>query len=210
MGKASRFWLLVKFFRTPPSKITPEVRELESWCAQVAKNTAKCADLGRYHYQQICCLVATICQDAEEGQFSDCENLARLNLTRPSDITTLMKSSLFDTVPSLPRDNMNFLANRCQINSAEITQLLKHSAQCLRKGKMVAENIKAIGTTARYLALYICIEAAYLSDKQASFNNLAKTITETIDQLDEQFKSMIDTIVEGELLLQQLTHEARI
>jgi len=193
-----------------PSKITPEVRELESWCAQVAKNTARCADLGRHHYQQICCLVATICQYAEESQFADCDNLARLNLTQPADITTLMKSSLFDTVPSLTRDNMNFLADRCQINSAEITQLLKHSAQCLGKGKMAAENIKAIGTTARYLALYICIEAAYLSDKQASFNNLAKTITETIDHLDEQFKSMTDILLEGELLLQQLTHEARV
>ena len=75
---------------------------------------------------------------------------------------------------------------------------------------MAAENIKGIGTTARYLALYICIEAAYLSDKQASFNNLAKTITETIDQLDEQFKSMTDVLLEGELLLQQLTHEARV
>ncbi len=75
---------------------------------------------------------------------------------------------------------------------------------------MAAENIKAIGITARYLALYICIEAAYLSDKQSNFNNLAKTITETIDRLDEQFKSMTDILVEGEFLLQQLTHEARV
>ena len=193
-----------------PSKITPEVRELESWCAQVAKNTAKCADFGRHHYQQICCLVATICRYSEEGQFANCEDLSRLNLTQPSDINTLMKSTLFDGAPRLTRDNMNFLANRCEVNSAEITQLLKHSAQCLGKGKMAAENIKGIGTTARYLALYICIEAAYLSDKQASFNNLAKTITETIDQLDEQFKSMTDVLLEGELLLQQLTHEARV
>ena len=193
-----------------PSKITPEVRELESWCAQVAKNTAKCSDLGRHHYQQTCCLVAGICRYAEESQLANCEDLTRLNLTRSADITTLMKNSLFDTVPSLPRGNMNFLANRCRSNSAEITQLLKHSAQCLGKGKVSAENIKAIGTTARYLALYICIEAAYLSDKQASFNNLAKTITETIDQLDEQFKSMTDILLEGELVLQQLTHEAHV
>lgn len=193
-----------------PSKISPEVRELENWCHHVSKNTAKCAAMGRHHYQEISSLVATLCRHLHENELAHLiEEISGLNLTRPSDITRFLKSSLCHTMSPPIRDNMWFLANRCQDNSTNITSLLKQSIQCLEKGRLAAENIKAIGTTARYLALYISIEAASLSNTQTNFNNLAQTITETIDHLDEQFARMSGTLLEGCQRLKQLIHEER-
>lgn len=190
-----------------PKRISPEVRELETWCNHIAKNTAKCSNLVRRFYQHLSCLLVMINRSSQEEDFSTLERLAALNLTRASGIASLVMEVERGKMLPLCQANMKFLAAQCQTNMAETTRLLKASDDHLKKAHLSAENIKALGITARYLALYISVEAASLRQTQSSFQNLASTINETIDRLEQQFKIMNQTIAEGCDLLKRLSHE---
>lgn len=187
-----------------PEKISPEVRELESWCIQVAKNTARCSDLVRRYYQHTLCLVTSVFANVTEENAEVLEELARVNLTKTSGISNFTKHPFFDALEPLSQMNLRRIGSQCELNLDETLGLLKHSMQCLEKAKQASENIKTVGTTARYLCLYISVEASYLSQNQKSFENLATTIHETINRLDTQFEELKDTIVEGDLVLKRL------
>lgn len=190
-----------------PRRISPEVRELETWCNQVAKNTAKCSDLVRRFHQHLSCLLVMLYRESRSEDFSTIERLAALNLTRASGIASLVKGLQWEKMPPLCQANMKFLAAQCQTNIAETTRLLKASDHHLKRAHLSAENIKALGITARYLALYISVEAAALREAQSSFQNLASTINGIIDRLEQQFKVMNQTIAEGCDLLRRLSQE---
>lgn len=205
-GQGKPLLALGEFLTDLPKRISPEVRELETWCNHVAKNTAKCSDLVRRFHQHLSCFLVMLYQSCEED-FSSIERFAALNLTRVSGIASLVKGLEWDKMPPLCQTNMKFLAAQCQTNIAETTRLLKASERHLQRAHLPAENIKALGITARYLALYISVEAAALRESQSSFHNLAVTINETIDRLEQQFRIMHQTIAEGSDLLKRLSQE---
>ncbi len=187
-----------------PEKIGPEVRELEGWCTQVAKNTAKCSDLVRRYYQQIMCLVSTVLKQVTSDDIPFLREMADMNLSRASDVAKFMKHPFFERLPPIIYDNLQRLSHQCQVNHGETIQLLRESIQCLGKAKLASENIKGVGTTAQYLSLYIKVEAAYLSEKQDNFNNLAYTLNETIERLESNFNNMKDAIAQGSNALEVL------
>lgn len=180
-----------------PEKIVPEVLELERWCTQVAKNTAKCSDLVRRYYQHIMCVVAATIQQINPDDSSFLKDMATMHLSHPSDVAKFITHPFFEQLPSIMHNNLLRLSQQCQVNYGESLQLLNESIYCLEKAKLASENIKAVGTTAHYLSLYIKIEAAYLSEKQDNFNNLAYTLNETIARLEDNFKNMKEAISQG-------------
>ena len=188
-----------------PEKIGPEVRELEGWCTKVAKNTAKCSDLVRRYYQQIMCLVTTVLKQIPDGETSFLREMADMNLSRSSDVAKFMKHSILEQMPPIIHGNLQRISHQCQVNHSETVQLLRESIQCLAKAKLASENIKGVGTTAQYLSLYIKVEAAYLSEKQDNFNNLAYTLNETIERLESNFLNMKDAIAQGSDALELLS-----
>ncbi len=188
-----------------PEKIVPEVRELERWCTQVAKNTAKSSDLVRRYYQHIMCVVTTILQQISQGDKSFIKDVATMKLSRPDDVAKFIKHPSFGQLPPIIQHNIQILSQQCQANHGEVIQLLNESIRCLDRAALASENIKNVGTTSQYLSLYLKVEAAYLSERQDDFNNLASTLNETIARLEDNFKNMKEAISQGRHDLKVLT-----
>lgn len=212
-GQGRSLLVLAEFLTELPSRIRPETQELEKLCDRLTHNTANCSNLARLYYQQVRTL-ASIQHSAADDPVDGRPRAPRFDL---SEARYPIDEDLKELAAHVPGgadvhdrrrgDVVDSLLVRGSHNLRRMETLLAESERALDRVFDKLAEIGQIGATAKYLAQYVAIESVQIDTNRDSFSNLAATIRQTIEELDETLAKIRHVTREGQRLLAQLRQE---